>query len=117
MGLLRRRPMSAEERARRIAEARANDRGVGVRCPGCGVHTPGLRGRRVRPAAVSMPGISDQLTAAGDHGHYALNLSQPQSSPSVESLESTRRSHRRPRPRFFRCPVCGHTWTADTTQM
>jgi hypothetical protein len=95
----RKRPMSAEERRQRIAKAQARDRGVGVRCPRCLVHTPGLKPRKVRMGTGRW--MADRALPYGD---YAEGDAEDHLAEEYRQSGSTLRQ--------YQCPVCDYAWSA-----
>jgi hypothetical protein len=93
--------MTAEERRQRIAEAQAKDTGVGVRCPRCLVHAPGLKPRKVKMGTATGP-ASEAFTSFVDDE----NVSQSAQSPRRESGSVLRQ---------YQCPVCDYAWSAAPT--
>jgi hypothetical protein len=98
--------MSAEERRQRIAEAQAKDTGVGVRCPRCLVHTPGLKPRKVKVG-----------TTSGPHGGgLAADTGTPMTSehPVITDNPNVAKSRRESGStiRQYQCPVCDYAWSA-----
>jgi len=98
--LKRRRTPTGDELRKRIAEARAADTGVGVQCPKCWVHTPGLRAKRIKFGASQGP-------AGGGLVENTPGLVHPDTMVALHRGRGGSMLQ-------YRCPVCGYTWSAES---